>query len=138
MSLSPSLSRPLFRPMALVRLLSRPVQIAIAIGLGLLAAALFAQMEGERGVPPIASGGDFEVTGVKVDVEGRVYCTGPGGIYAKVLAGHNTIQVVGENVFVHGGVLPDHVTYGIKEINAEISEWMNILANWLDPHIISQ
>ncbi|MDI1295223.1 MAG: heavy-metal-associated domain-containing protein, partial [bacterium] len=32
------------------------------------AAALFAQMEGERGVPPIASGGDFEVQGVKVDV----------------------------------------------------------------------
>ena len=71
MSLSPSLSRPLFRPRALVRLLSRPVQSAIAIGLGLLAAALFAQMEGERGVPPIASGGDFEVTGVKVDVEAK-------------------------------------------------------------------
>ncbi|MCI4591511.1 heavy-metal-associated domain-containing protein [Sphingobium sp. BYY-5] len=47
---------------------SRPVQIAIAIGIGLGAAALFAQMEGERGVPPIASGGDFEVRDVKVDV----------------------------------------------------------------------
>ncbi|WP_287387791.1 heavy-metal-associated domain-containing protein, partial [Sphingobium sp.] len=53
---------------ALVRLLSRPVQILFAIALGLAAAALFAQMEGERGVPPIASGGDFEVRGVKVDV----------------------------------------------------------------------
>ncbi|PDH65998.1 MAG: hypothetical protein CNE89_10290 [Sphingomonadaceae bacterium MED-G03] len=60
-----------FRPAALLRLLSRPVQIAIAIALGLLAAALFAQMEGERGVPPIASGGDFEVTGVKVDVQAK-------------------------------------------------------------------
>lgn len=50
------------------RLLSRPVQILIAIGIGLIAAGLFAQMEGERGVPPIASGGDFEVRGVKVDV----------------------------------------------------------------------
>ena len=71
MSLSPSLSRPLSRPVALLRLLSRPIQIAVAIALGLLAAALFAQMEGERGVPPIASGGDFEVTGVKVDVEAK-------------------------------------------------------------------
>jgi hypothetical protein len=51
-----------------LRLLSRPVQIILAIALGLAAAALFAQMEGERGVPPIASGGDFEVRGVKVDV----------------------------------------------------------------------
>ncbi|HUD91582.1 heavy-metal-associated domain-containing protein [Sphingobium sp.] len=56
------------RPAAFARLLSRPVQIIIAIGIGLAAAALFAQMEGERGVPPIASGGDFEVRGVKVDV----------------------------------------------------------------------
>ncbi|NWK95069.1 hypothetical protein DM806_05185 [Sphingobium lactosutens] len=56
------------RPAAFARLLSRPVQILIAILLGLAAAALFAQMEGERGVPPIASGGDFEVRGVKVDV----------------------------------------------------------------------
>jgi hypothetical protein len=53
---------------ALVRLASRPLQIMLAILIGLVAAALFAQMEGERGVPPIASGGDFEVGGVKVDV----------------------------------------------------------------------
>ncbi|SES05100.1 hypothetical protein [Sphingobium sp. YR768] len=63
-----SLSQSLFRPAAVLRLLSRPVQILFAIALGLAAAALFAQMEGERGVPPIASGGDFEVRGVKVDV----------------------------------------------------------------------
>lgn len=39
---------------------------AIALGLG--AASLVAQMEGERGVPPIASSGDFEAGGIKVDV----------------------------------------------------------------------
>lgn len=58
-------------PRAILRSFSRPVQILIAIALGLAAAALFAQMEGERGVPPIASGGDFEVRGVKVDVAGK-------------------------------------------------------------------
>ena len=66
-----SLSQTLSRPAAYVRLLSRPVQIIIAILMGLAAAALFAQMEGERGVPPIASGGDFEVRGVKVDVQAK-------------------------------------------------------------------
>ncbi|MFC3440725.1 heavy-metal-associated domain-containing protein [Sphingobium rhizovicinum] len=68
MSLSQTLSRPAAVLRQFSRLLSRPVQILIAIALGLAAAALFAQMEGERGVPPIASGGDFEVRGVKVDV----------------------------------------------------------------------
>ena len=41
---------------------------AAAVLLGLGAAALVAQMEGERGVPPIASSGDFEASGIKVDV----------------------------------------------------------------------
>ncbi|WP_232037423.1 heavy-metal-associated domain-containing protein [Sphingobium amiense] len=43
----------------------------IAVGIGLAAATLVAQMEGERGVPPIASGGDFEVRGVRVDVAAK-------------------------------------------------------------------
>ena len=70
-SLSTASQRPTFRPSSLLRLLSRPVQILAAIALGLAAAALFAQMEGERGVPPIASGGDYQVSGIKVDVLGK-------------------------------------------------------------------
>nr|WP_231377681.1 heavy-metal-associated domain-containing protein [Sphingobium sp. JAI105] len=66
--MSQTLNRLPFQPGALLRAVSRPVQILLAIAIGLIAAALFAQMEGERGVPPIASGGDFEVRGVKVDV----------------------------------------------------------------------
>jgi hypothetical protein len=31
---------------------------------------------------------------------------------------------VGDTVFVHGGVLPQHVEYGIERINAETSHWM--------------
>lgn len=69
MTLPLSLAR--LSPRALLRALSRPVQILIAVVLGLAAATLVAQMEGERGVPPIASGGDFEVRGVKVDVAGK-------------------------------------------------------------------
>jgi hypothetical protein len=48
----------------------RPLYLVILLALGLAAAVLVAQIEGERGVPPIASGGDFEVSGVKVDVYG--------------------------------------------------------------------
>lgn len=46
------------------RLLALPAVVA----LGLTAATLVAQMEGERGVPPIASSGDFEVGGIRVDI----------------------------------------------------------------------
>lgn len=47
---------------------------ALIIGLALIAglggAALVAQIEGERGIPPIASNGDFEVRGIEVNVNG--------------------------------------------------------------------
>jgi len=47
---------------------------ALMLGLALLAglggAALLAQIEGDRGIPPIASNGDFEVRGIDVNVSG--------------------------------------------------------------------
>jgi hypothetical protein len=48
----------------------------------------------------------------------------PGGAYALVLAQRDVIAVVGESVFAHGGVLPEHVSYGIARINAETRAWM--------------
>lgn len=52
---------------------SKRAWIAIALLPILLAlgAVLYAQIEGDRGIPPIASGGDFEVTGVSVDASGK-------------------------------------------------------------------
>ncbi|ESZ86008.1 MAG: hypothetical protein Q27BB25_16510 [Blastomonas sp. CACIA14H2] len=41
---------------------------ALLLGAGAL---VYAQIEGDRGIPPIASGGDFEVSGVKVDGSGK-------------------------------------------------------------------
>jgi hypothetical protein len=49
----------------------------------------------------------------------------PGGQYARVLATRDVIAVVGDSVFVHGGVLPEHVAYGIERINRETRAWMN-------------
>lgn len=59
--------------------LTRPAPIGsrawiaiILFGLLLAAGAVtYAQIEGDRGIPPIASGGDFEVSGVKVDGSGK-------------------------------------------------------------------
>ncbi|RXZ65654.1 heavy-metal-associated domain-containing protein [Pelagerythrobacter rhizovicinus] len=53
--------------------LSRKAVIAAATMLALLAAAaaLWAQVEGDRGIAPVASSGDIEVGGVEVDVRGE-------------------------------------------------------------------
>jgi len=57
-------------------------------------------------------------------VRGRVAAFRPGGVYARRLAEQNTIAIVGDTVFVHGGLLPEHVRYDVGRINAEISAWM--------------
>lgn len=44
--------------------------IAGALVAGLGGAALVAQIEGDRGIPPIASNGDFEVRGIDVNISG--------------------------------------------------------------------
>ena len=40
----------------------------------------------------------------------------PGGLYAKILAKRPIIAIVDDTIFVHGGVLPQHVDYGIEKI----------------------
>jgi len=51
----------------------------------------------------------------------------PGGPYARVLAQRNTVVVVGDSVFVHGGVLPQHVPRGLADLerlNASVRAWL--------------
>ncbi len=55
-------------------------------------------------------------------MRGRAFLPGGGG--AKLLAKRPLIAIVGETVFVHGGVLPAHVDYGIERLNRESSAWM--------------
>jgi hypothetical protein len=54
----------------------------------------------------------------------RVSAFRPGGAYAKVLAQRNTVVIIGQNVFVHGGILPEHMDYGLERLNAELRAWM--------------
>jgi len=55
---------------------------------------------------------------------GRVAAFRPGGPYARILAGHNTVMVIGDTVFVHGGLLPVHLAQGLDGVNASIQNWM--------------
>jgi hypothetical protein len=48
----------------------------------------------------------------------------PGGGYAQELAERDVIAVVGDSVFVHGGVSPEHVRFGVDRINRETRKWM--------------
>lgn len=61
---------------------------------------------------------------VKGQYEKRAAAFLPGGGAARLLAQRPLIAMVGDTVFVHGGVLPEHVKYGIDRLNREVSEWM--------------
>ena len=55
---------------------------------------------------------------------GRAAAFAPGGAYATMLAKRPVIYGSGDTVFVHGGVLPKHVTYGIDRINADAHAYL--------------
>ncbi len=48
----------------------------------------------------------------------------PGGPYARLLAGHNTVVVVGDTVFVHGGVAPAYARRGLAAMNEGVRCWL--------------
>jgi hypothetical protein len=55
---------------------------------------------------------------------GRMAALLPGRPYARLLAERVVILRVDDIVFVHGGVLPDHVTYGLDRLNREAQAWL--------------
>jgi hypothetical protein len=55
---------------------------------------------------------------------GRAAAFAPGGPYANMIAKRPVIYRSGDTVFVHGGVLPKHVKYGIDRINDETRAWL--------------
>ncbi|CAH1453065.1 unnamed protein product [Lactuca virosa] len=48
-----------------------------------------------------------------------------GPVATRFLSKNLTVVVVGESVFVHGGILPDHVVYGLDRINEEVRDWIS-------------
>jgi hypothetical protein len=55
---------------------------------------------------------------------GREAAFHPGARYAAMLAGRPLLEKVGDTVFVHGGVLPKHVHYGLEKMNDELDAWL--------------
>jgi hypothetical protein len=54
----------------------------------------------------------------------RVAAFRPGGDAATWLQTLPVFLVVGDTLFVHGGLLPAHVDYGLAQINQEVSAWI--------------
>ncbi|GJU95594.1 shewanella-like protein phosphatase 2 [Tanacetum coccineum] len=56
----------------------------------------------------------------------RIAALRPNGPIAKRFLSKNlTVLVIGDSVFVHGGMLPSHVAYGLENINQEVKDWIS-------------
>lgn len=55
---------------------------------------------------------------------GRAAAFHPGGRYAAMLADRPLMAKVGDSVFVHGGILPKHLSYGLDRMNDEVDAWL--------------
>src|SRR5262249_53619366 len=62
--------------------------------------------------------------GVSPAARGRAAAFAPGGRYAAILAARPLFVKVGDTVFVHGGILPKHVAYGLDRMNDEVDAWL--------------
>ncbi len=54
----------------------------------------------------------------------RILAVRPGGSMALHFAERNVITIIGDSVFVHGGVLPHIVDYGVERLNQETRQWI--------------
>lgn len=88
-------------------------------------------------VPGIAAGATPEATADVLDPEMRARAAAfmPGGIYARTLAGHNLLVMVGDSVFVHGGVLPAYAERGLESLNHDTRCWL--LGNGAAPAMLA-
>ncbi len=55
---------------------------------------------------------------------GRGAAFQPGGPYAAILASRPIVARVGDTLFVHGGILPKHVAYGLDRMNDGVRAWI--------------
>jgi hypothetical protein len=82
--------------------------------------------DGFRDYPSTDAAGMYQPLLERLPAEqrGRAAAFLPGEEVAKRLAKRPSIIQVGDNVFVHGGLLARHVRQGLGKINREIQEWM--------------
>jgi len=56
---------------------------------------------------------------------GRAEAFAPPGPYAHIEARRPLMVKVGDTLFVHGGILPKHVVYGLDRMNDELDDWLD-------------
>jgi Calcineurin-like phosphoesterase len=76
-----------------------------------------------------------EIHGLPAAAQGRGYAFLSGESAAKRLAARPIVIQVGDNVFVHGGLLVSHVRQGLGKINRQVQEWMRSPASKPAPAI---
>ena len=79
---------------------------------------------------------DFQDAGIAIDLadtalaklppehRARAAAFRPGGEYALQMADRNVAVIIGRDLFVHGGLLPAHLEYGLERINRETRAWL--------------
>ena len=71
------------------------------------------------------AGGEAKLAKVEPQAWGRAAAFMPGsGVYATMLASRPVVARIGDTLFVHGGILPKHVSYGLTRINTDASDWL--------------
>lgn len=82
-----------------------------------------------------------EFRGVKPEIlngiRARIAALRPSGpISKRFLSTNQTVVVVGESIFVHGGLLAEHVDYGLERVNEDVSNWIRGLKQKVASHLI--
>lgn len=75
------------------------------------------------------SGIPLKFLGVNEELDRSIRCRiaalrPDGPISVRFLSQNQTVLVMGDSVFVHGGLLPEHVLYGLERINEEVRDWI--------------
>ena len=75
-------------------------------------------------VKPMNPGAVAALEHVDAPARGRAAAFAPGGTYATMISKRPVMYRAGDTVFVHGGILPKHIAYGIDRINDETRAWL--------------
>lgn len=79
------------------------------------------------GIPP-----EF-LNGIRV----RIAALRPNGlISSRFLSNNQTVVVVGDSVFAHGGLLEKHVVYGLERLNDEVRDWIRGLSERVESRMV--
>lgn len=95
----------------------------------------------EDGIKDLFDGVPLNFPGVRPEivdgVRARVAALRPNGPIAKrFLTTNVTVLVIGDSVFVHGGLLPQHVGYGLERINEEVRDWIGGLKERISSELV--